>query len=65
MAKKKSNPSSTVAHKAAGRKSSLVWADIAQRKILEAAANRDQRPLSQFLLFHGLAAAEKILEKSS
>jgi len=61
---KKSNPSSTVSHKAAGRKASLVWLDPAQHEAIKEAARIEQRSVTAFLSFHAMSAAQKILKKS-
>jgi uncharacterized protein (DUF1778 family) len=44
---------------------SLIWApvDDQQKKTIRMAAAIEGLPMSQFLVAHGLAAAEKILEK--
>jgi uncharacterized protein (DUF1778 family) len=36
-----------------------------QRDVLRKAAELDGRPLTQFMIFHGLAAAKKIISKGA
>lgn len=48
---------------AAGRHPVLLGPTEEQHARLAQAAKVDGRPLTQFLLFHGLVAAEKILKK--
>jgi hypothetical protein len=49
---------------AAGYKPVQLWLTLEQHKKLFAAASADGRPATQFLLFHGLKAAETILRKN-
>lgn len=46
-----------------GRRPVLLGVPGEQHDLLTEAAQADGRPLTQFLLFHGLRAAEKILGK--
>jgi uncharacterized protein (DUF1778 family) len=67
MAKKKSTGKPKQASggarlKAAGKVAVLLGLRPDQAATLRAAAEKDGRPLTQFLVFHGLAAAEKILK---
>jgi uncharacterized protein (DUF1778 family) len=48
---------------ASGKVPVLLGLRPEQAEALRAAAEKDGRPLTQFLIFHGLAAAEKILKK--
>lgn len=48
----------------AGKKPVQLWLDETTREKIFAAAHADGRHATQFLIFHGLKAAEKILEKS-
>lgn len=48
---------------ASGKKPVLLGIEPEKHKLLSNAAIADGRPLTQFLLFHGLVAAEKILKK--
>jgi len=50
---------------AAGKQPILLGVTPEQKEKLKAAATTDGRPLTQFLVFHGLQAAEKILKKIS
>lgn len=62
MAKVKAKPASAGARiKRQGR--SLVWVtlDAEQKQTLRTAAALDGVPMSQFLVAHGLAAAEKVV----
>lgn len=63
MAKKKTQASGGARLKAAGRHPVLLGLTPEQRAKIQAAAAADNRPVTQFLVHHGLAAAEKILEK--
>ncbi len=51
--------------KASGKHPVLVGFNDDQFALLREAAKADGRPMTQFLMFHGLAAAEKILKKLS
>ncbi len=51
--------------KASGRHPVLLGLMPDQLATARAAANADGRPLTQFFVHHGLAAAEKILKKSA
>ena len=46
-----------------GKKPVLLGLTEEQHATLRDAAAADGRPMTQFLVFHGLAAAKKILEK--
>lgn len=61
---KKTPATSSARMKAAGKTPSLLWLDPDQRRTVEEAAAIDGRPMTQFLLHHGLTAAKKILAKS-
>lgn len=60
--KKPAKPSAGARIKAAGK--SLVWAtfDEAEKAKIRGAAGLSGQAMSEFLKFHGLAAAEKILQ---
>ena len=65
MAKTPKKPMSGGARiKASGKSPVLLGLPPEQKEMLQRAAELDGRPLTQFLIFHGLAAAKKILEKS-
>ena len=66
MAKTPKKPMSGGARiKASGKSPMLLGVLPEQKDILRKAAAIDGRPMTQFLLFHALAAAKKILEKSA
>lgn len=67
MAKKKASKvaTSSARMRASGKRPSLLWLDNSSRTLLRRAAVIDGRPLTQFLIHHGLAAAHKILAKTS
>ena len=46
----------------AGRKPILLGATEAEHDLLRQAAEAERRPITQFLLHHGLVAAKKILK---
>jgi uncharacterized protein (DUF1778 family) len=56
-------PSGAAKMKAAGRRGILLSVTPEQHTLLARAAFVELRPLSQFLLFHGVAAAKTSLEK--
>lgn len=47
----------------AGKRPVLLGPTQEQHAFISAAAITDGRPMTQFLIFHGLKAAEKILKK--
>jgi uncharacterized protein (DUF1778 family) len=49
---------------ASGRHPVLLGPTEEQHALLAAAAEVDGRPVTQFLIFHGLEAAKKILKKN-
>lgn len=49
----------------AGRKPILVGPTEGEKKILDDAAEKDGRSTTQFVLWHALVAAKKILKKES
>ncbi len=49
----------------AGKKPILLGPTVEQKMTLDAAAAKEGRPTSQFVLFHALQAAGKILRKSA
>jgi len=49
--------------KLAGKAGITLAVTREQHEILRAAAKKENRPVSQFLVHHALTAAEKILEK--
>lgn len=49
---------------ASGKSPILLGVTGAEKKILKKAADIEKRPMTQFLLFHGIMAARKIIEKS-
>lgn len=51
--------------KAAGKHPVLIGLTADQREKIQEAAATDGRPVTQFLVYHGLMAAKKILEKSA
>lgn len=51
--------------KAAGKHPVLLGLTADQIATVKAAAEHDGRPVTQFLVYHGLQAAKKILGKSS
>lgn len=61
---KKKPPSGGARLTAAGKTPVLLGLLPEQRETLLAAAAAECRPLTQFLIFHGLEAAKKILKKS-
>lgn len=63
-AKRKPNPSSTVSHQAAGRRSSLVWFDPADYDDVAAAAARSGQKVTQFIVHQVKLAAWRTLGKS-
>lgn len=63
MAKKRPSTSATMAK--AGFRPALLWLNPEQREKIETASKADGRPMTQFLIHHGLKAAEKILEKTA
>lgn len=66
MAKKKNEQLSGGARlTAAGKVAVLLGVDPADIEIIRAAAEKEKRPVTQFLLYHGLEAAKKILEKDA
>lgn len=46
-----------------GKKPILIGATEAEHRKLARAAKAERRPITQFLLFHGLAAADQALNK--
>lgn len=48
-----------------GKKPILLGPTKSEHEILKSAAEKEGRPVTQFLLFHGLKAAKKILSKYS
>jgi len=50
--------------RAAGKRAVLLGLTPEQHTKIREAAEIDRRPVTQFLTFHGLAAAEKILKKT-
>lgn len=62
MAKKKLSGGASI--KASGKSPVLLGLTPEQKDKLQAAAKADNRPLTQFLVHHGLEAAGKILRKS-
>lgn len=49
----------------AGKKPILIGPTEDEKALLDQAAKEDGRPTTQFVLFHALAAAKKILQKSA
>lgn len=62
--KKKPNPSSTEAHRRAGRRNMMFWVDPADYNLIQSAAVESGSPVSHFVAWAAIAAAKKILEKS-
>jgi uncharacterized protein (DUF1778 family) len=66
MAKTPKKPISGGARiKLSGKSPVLLGILPEQKEVLQKAAELDGRPMTQFLLFHALAAAKKILDKSA
>lgn len=57
--KKKSNPSSSVAHTRAGRRNIMIWVDEADYAKIQNAAVAAGSPVSQFVIWAALTAAKK------
>ena len=62
MKRKRSGGASLVA---SGRKPILLGLPTDEHDILRRAAAIERRPMTQFLIHYGIAAAKKILEKSA
>ena len=65
MARKPKQRSGSARQTAAGRKPVLLWLEPSEHARLRRAAAADKRPMTQFLIYHGLLATEKILENPS
>jgi uncharacterized protein (DUF1778 family) len=61
--KPKKKPSGGAHIKAAGKSPLLLALDPSDKQKIRTAAGFAGLPMSQFLILHGVAAAEKILEK--
>lgn len=51
--------------KASGKSAMLLGWSAEEKKKIEDAAKIERRPMSQFVMYYSLMAAERILEKSS
>jgi uncharacterized protein (DUF1778 family) len=57
--KKKPNPSSSVAHKRAGHRNIMIWLTKADYDTIQNAALAANSPISQFVAWSALTAAQK------
>ena len=60
----KKTKSSSVRMREAGFSPVQLWLSVDDRVKIEEAAEKEKRPMTQFLIFHGLIAAEKIFRKN-
>lgn len=65
MAKRKAGTSGGARMKAAGKSPILLGVTPEEKQLIQKAADLERRRMTEFLLFHGLAAARKIISKSS
>ncbi len=65
MKKNQKRPSGGAQLALSGKRPVLIGLTPAQHQKIRDAADADGRPMTQFLTYHGLVAAEKILKKAA